>query len=439
MCEDRKQSFYRWMIKALFALVAVFCVSLFSVEARAEEKVHVVREATGDLEQLEAIEISDEEAEEWLEAEESQNQESPGAVSSDPFLEYGSDYGYRDMKMRSNPEGRQYLYKKLLEESKVFTVDGTDAGTVETSSGIQYAEAVTVDVGDYDLTEDEKIEVYFTFRHDNPQFFWLSNRVVYSTSRLIVLTYDEYRDGGTRTAAYDEIVGTAENVYQSKISETDSYYEKILKIHDTLIADIKYSEDTSVPISHSIAGAMTSSKSAVCEGYAKVMQVMMNCYGINNIFVTGLGNGGAHAWNMVQMDDGAYYWLDATWDDQPYEQFQHDYFLVGNKNFTGHVADTPDGNGTSFLYALPKAADEDYVYNPEEGDGGGDQNVKLGDINGDEEIDIFDLTLCMNHIVEKKLLEGIELEAADVNKDEEVDIFDLTRIMNYICEKIDTI
>ncbi|WP_418541238.1 dockerin type I repeat-containing protein, partial [Massilistercora timonensis] len=62
-----------------------------------------------------------------------------------------------------------------------------------------------------------------------------------------------------------------------------------------------------------------------------------------------------------------------------------------------------------------------------------------GDINGDEEIDIFDLTLCMNHIVEKKLLEGIELEAADVNKDEEVDIFDLTRIMNYICEKIDTI
>ena len=224
MCENRKQSFYRWMIKVLFALVAVFCLSLLSVEARAEEKVHVVREATGDLEQLEAIEISDEEAEEWLEAEESQNEGSPRAVSSDPFLEYGSDYGYQDMKIRSNPEGRQYLYKKLLEESKVFTVDGTNAGTVETSSGSQYAEAVTVDVGAYDLTEDEKIEVYFTFRHDNPQFFWLSNRVVYSTNSLIVLTYDEYRDGGIRTAAYDEIVRTAENVYQSKISETDSYY-----------------------------------------------------------------------------------------------------------------------------------------------------------------------------------------------------------------------
>ena len=59
---------------------------------------------------------------------------------------------------------------------------------------------------------------------------------------------------------------------------------------------------------------------------------MMNCYGIENIYVTGLGNGGGHAWNMVGMDDGKYYWLDATWDDQPYEQFQHDYFLVGNNN-----------------------------------------------------------------------------------------------------------
>ena len=108
-------------------------------------------------------------------------------------------------------------------------------------------------------------------------------------------------------------------------------------------------------------------------------------------------------------------------------------------NFTNHVADTPDGNGTSFLYALPEAADEDYVYDPNGEGGEGDQNVKLGDINGDEEIDIFDLTLCMNHIVEKKLLEGVELEAADVNKDGEVDIFVLTRIMNYICEKIDAI
>ena len=76
-------------------------------------------------------------------------------------------------------------------------------------------------------------------------------------------------------------------------------YNKVLKIHDTLIGDIEYSEDVNIPIAHSIAGAMTSGRSAVCEGYAKVMQVMMNCYDIENIYVTGLGNGGGHAWNNM--------------------------------------------------------------------------------------------------------------------------------------------
>lgn len=96
------------------------------------------------------------------------------------------------------------------------------------------------------------------------------------------------------------------------------------KLHDTLIADIEYSSDTSIPTAHSIAGAMTSAKSAVCEGYAKAMQVMMNGYDIDNVYVTG-DAGGGHAWNMVRMTDGNYYWLDATWDDQKYEQFQHDW------------------------------------------------------------------------------------------------------------------
>ncbi len=68
-----------------------------------------------------------------------------------------------------------------------------------------------------------------------------------------------------------------------------------------------------------------------------------------------------------------------------------------------------------------------------------ESDVMLGDINGDGEIDIFDLTQCMNHIVEKAQLAGDKYKAADVNEDGEVDIFDLTRIMNYIVEKTDMV
>lgn len=224
------------------------------------------------------------------------------------------------------------------------------------------------------------------------------------------------------------------NVYQSQISGEDDLYNKVLKIHDTLIGDIEYSEDINVPIAHSIAGAMTSEKSAVCEGYAKVMQVMMNCYDIENIYVTGLGNGGGHAWNMVGMDDGKYYWLDATWDDQLYEEFQHDYFLVGNQNFSDHIADSFEGTGVNFLYELPEASETDYVYIP-----GSEEGGEKGDINADGMINIFDLTICMNHIIQKQILNEEALKVADVNEDGSVNIFDLTRIMNYIIKKSDTL
>ena len=402
-------------------------------DVQAKEQVHVIREANGDLEELVGIEISDQEADKWIREEKSSQNQSSGQSEQYPFLDYGSDYGYQDMALRSNTEGRQYLYRQLLEKSKEFTVNGEDAGIIQTSGGNQYFEAITVDLSEYNLSTTEKLEVYFTFRNDNPQFFWLSNSVVYSGSSLMALTYDEYQDGNIRKDTFDEIVNTAEKVYQSKISGSDSLYKKVLTIHDILIADIEYSDDTSIPISHSIAGAMTSQKSAVCEGYAKVMQVMMNGYGIENIYVTGIGNGGGHAWNMVCMNDGKYYWLDATWDDQAYELFQHRFFLVGNANFGNHIADTPSGTGTSFLYALPETSDSDYVYDPNLDENTGETDK--GDINADGTVNLVDLMMCLNHVGMKEMLEGETFITADVNSDGTVDLVDLMRLLNYVGQK----
>ena len=65
--------------------------------------------------------------------------------------------------------------------------------------------------------------------------------------------------------------------------------------------------------------------------------------------------------------------------------------------------------------------------------------VMLGDINGDGQINIFDLTQCMNHIIKKAELTGNRLQAADVNEDGQVNIFDLTRIMNFIIKKSESV
>lgn len=414
-----------------FFVFAVIFGSL-GTEARAEDTVHIIREAAGDLEQLEAIEISDEEISEWEIAESVQDTSNRASAAANQFLNYCSNYGYQDMAKRSNGAGRQYVYQQLKAISRNFTVNGQDAG-LETYSGNAYYIAGVVDLSNYNLTNTEKAEIYFTFRHDNPQYFWLSNSVLYGSNSLIVLTYDEYRDGAVRQSTLEEIVQTAQEIYQSAIDVSDSNYQKILKIHDALIADIEYSQDTSIPTAHSIAGAMTSGKSAVCEGYAKVMQVMMNQYGIMNIYVTGIANGGGHAWNMVKMSDGRYYWLDATWDDQQYEEYQHQYFLVGNANFMDHEADLSTGSGTEFLYELPQVSEEDYVYDPADDDR---VDFMPGDVNEDGEVNVKDLQIILRGVCEKIELTERQKMIADVVADGKVDIQDLQKELRFVCGKI---
>lgn len=421
-------------MKLFFICVSAMTVGWIGIQSAgsevcaADEPIfHVVREADGDLEQLEAIEISDEMADEWSIAESYQDTSNETSTDVNQFLSYGSDYGYQDMTKRSNSVGRQYAYQQLAQISKEFSTSGQDAEEIDLWD-TTYFVAGEADLSDYALSGDEMIETYFTFRNDNPQYFWLSNEVIYSESSIVVLSYNEYGNGTARLSALEEIIDTSRQVYQTKISAEDSRYQKVLKIHDALIEDIEYSFDTEIPTAHSIAGAMTSDKSAVCEGYAKVMQVMLNQYGIKNIYVTG-DAGGGHAWNMVRMDDGKYYWLDATWDDQEDEIFQHEYFLVGNLNFADHQADKPSGTSTDFLYELPEASDEDYVDDPTI------VVIVKGDVNEDGQINLQDLMLCLNYVSKKGTLEGNALLAADIDENGQVNLQDLMKLLNYVSKK----
>lgn len=435
----------------VMGMIASLCISMssgFAVQAKNTDEVEyetIYRPASGDLEELKGICVPQEtfdglKVEDYSIAVQQQEEISEDVQA---FLSCGSEYGYNDMKKRSNAESRQALYRLFYVAAEKKTLNGEDAQLNETNNYNILALIQKLDEQGINLTEEELFETYFTFRNDNPQFFWLSNMVAYSTylstgtiANVALLTYDEYATGSVRSAALQEIMKTGEDVYLSQIRETDDTYTKVHTIHDALIQDIEYDYEhmNEIGPAHSIAGAMTSTKKAVCEGYAKVMQLMMNCYGINNVYVTGIGNGGGHAWNLVGMDDGKYYWLDSTWDDggegkEPYDF----YFLKGNQNFTNHTVDTPDGQGTNFLYELPQALDTDYVYNPSE------ITAKKGDINGDNKIDIQDLMQCLNHVSQKSLLYGNQLKAADVDGSGYVDIQDLMKLLNYVSGKIATL
>ena len=55
-----------------------------------------------------------------------------------------------------------------------------------------------------------------------------------------------------------------------------------------------------------------------------------------------------------------------------------------------------------------------------------------GDVNQDENLDILDIVIVVNHILDVELLDGEDFELADMNSDSVIDILDVVDIVNMI-------
>ena len=69
-------------------------------------------------------------------------------------------------------------------------------------------------------------------------------------------------------------------------------------------------------------------------------------------------------------------------------------------------------------------------------DENGNVDVKIGDVNGDESIDISDAMAILNYIARLTDADSIVTAAADTNNDGEIDISDAMAILNYIARLI---
>lgn len=67
------------------------------------------------------------------------------------------------------------------------------------------------------------------------------------------------------------------------------------------------------------------------------------------------------------------------------------------------------------------------------------EEYKLGDVNGDGEIKMNDLHLCMKHVMGEELLNGTKFNAADINQDGNVKMNDLMSMLRYITGESDVL
>lgn len=179
---------------------------------------------------------------------------------------------------------------------------------------------------------------------DYPEIFWFdrwqtsfgyeqsSDSSVWSiTSVKITLLFKDVYSDNT-----NEMVNDMLNVINNFNAPGSTRYEKLKHIHDWLADNVVY--DLNAPYAHEPYGALVDGR-AVCEGYAESFKLLCDKYSIPCILVVGYGvNGGTgepHKWNYVQMENGKWYAVDVTWDDQGSKVY-YDFFLVGADSIPDH-------------------------------------------------------------------------------------------------------
>lgn len=300
---------------------------------------------------------------------------------SDPTL-FSDDYAYASLLKLDNGENIASFYNEIDEAAFDFHTSLNDAKYKENGKDdIYYVAELTY--SDNGITSEEAFTAFSAYLKDHPLYYWISSYVLYTDSYLTLTVDEEYIDGETREQINTEIYGKVES-YIAALGGEISSYGITLGLHDMIIdgADYAYEPDGVTPSveksAHNILGVLLYGE-GVCESYAKAFQLLLNYCGIESVFVVGYA-GEPHAWNMVQLDDGRWYWYDLTWDDQPGRMLgkRHNYFCVSSADYvdwrdgtSGSLTDkflddhTPyeEGRlGMNYTYELPEVSDTPYSH-----------------------------------------------------------------------------
>ena len=275
-------------------------------------------------------------------------------------LESEGLYGYNSY---ADNENAQLYYQAIDSAMRTFVNENSDV----TKQGEYYLLSILA-YNEYGITQKEAVNIYYIYKHDHPLYYWLSATVILYDNGIGILTDEEYATAQIRNE-YDEQIQQCIDGFVSCTANMNQD-EKVRYVHDTIIKNTNYAyeEDGITPQdanwAHNIIGYI-SNQGVVCEGYAKMFQVVLKELGIETIFVTGTSQGEKHAWNMVRMSDEKWYWMDLTWDDEPdwnADGVSDVYFCCPKSLFSDtHTENTVSGTDGSYLYDLPKASDT-YTY-----------------------------------------------------------------------------
>lgn len=227
------------------------------------------------------------------------------------------------------------LYTAVTE---TYDTDSTFAFTDE-SNNTKTVAGVRVRFPGAKLTESDITTLYEALSRDNPHMFYLDRiyRMEGRKDRDGTPYYDtmllHYRfDANQRVTYASELTDAATALLKDLPTEKDLYFTELV-LHDRLVKGCTYDteaaadDDASDIMAYTAYGALVEG-SAVCEGYARAFQLLLNRAGIPTTVINGtaVDTNEPHMWNLILLNDRHYY-VDPTWNDNQ-DKGYHTYFNV---------------------------------------------------------------------------------------------------------------
>lgn len=239
---------------------------------------------------------------------EKRKKKARGKVGDDvPFIE-----GLKERDPQNCPkyafnlldEGEKALYNRILEAINGFVPE----------------------IGDIDpqFKKDNVFKIVDYVLRDHPEVYWFRGSASVQCNadseavNKLCLTFCMSTEEAERRR---KLIEKAEKSFMASVTDSMSDFEAALRVYENVIDLVDYdtlglekqkslSGDADKPDDlRSIYGVFVNKK-AVCAGYAKATQYLLNKLGIECTYVVSK----THAWNLVKLE-GDYYHLDTTWGD----------------------------------------------------------------------------------------------------------------------------
>ncbi len=226
-------------------------------------------------------------------------------------------------------EGEKKLYNELLTSLYYIYPEAKDTYEYKTKQIV---------LDDIFLTEAQVRTSIKALTDDNPQIFWTSSTFGYLMDEekgyTAVQLYSFYPPDEIKTRI-DQLKDAVDDFF-SRVPSGLSEYEREKYVHDEIIDMCEYDESVKESKEkerdyniYNPYGVMVKNL-AVCEGYARTMQLLLNGLGVNCVGIIGRARDELHMWNAVKID-GSWYYVDSTWDDVEKNFMMYDYFNINTE------------------------------------------------------------------------------------------------------------